>query len=176
MIHRTTHLDQRKATLRHFSNAFLKGLIAFTVVSLMTLGGCSEGKRPIATARMCLPNSDDVAEFVTLLRETGQSNRMTFFDRTSETRVDLRALGSPNGTVGSDGFILNVGIRRPDGMGVTASQLAGPGLQVALGFSKAEDPAEANRFAAAVIDKLKRRWRVELFPDGAGVQPFDHCP
>ncbi len=51
---------------------------------------------------------------------------MVFFDRTAETHAERKMLGDTNGTMQADDFILNVGVLRPDGMGVTVSELAGP--------------------------------------------------
>lgn len=149
-------------------------LIATTLVLL--LSSCSTGKRPIATARVCLPDPSDVGQLVTLLRMTGQTYGMTFFDQTQETRADRKALGDANKSFRTDGFVLNAGVLRPDGMGVTVNELAGPGLQVALGFSQGKDAGEAKKFTEAVSHKIEQRWRIQLFEDGSGVQPFDHCP
>ncbi len=156
--------------------AVLSAFILMGTSVLVTLNGCSEGKRPMATARVCLPTSTDVPDFIDVIRQAGLPYGMAFFDRTSATRTDLKSLGSPAGTVGNNGFVLNIGALRQDGMGVTASQLSGPGRQVALGFSEGADSREAKRFTRDVVDKLKQRWRVEVRPDGAGAQPFDKCP
>lgn len=170
------HLSQSGVTPQYCSNAFSTGLVLASMVILLSLNACSGGKPPIETARVCLPKPSDVPEFVKLLRETGKAHGMTFFDRTAETRVELNALENANGATRADGFVLNIGVLRPDGMGVTVSELPGPGWQVALGFSSANDLAEAERFTQAVTHILGRHWRVELIPGAAGVQPFDHCP
>ena len=173
---RLYQVAQRVMSLLDSPFAVFLAFILMGMSVLVTLNGCSEGKRPIATARVCLPTSTDVSDFVDVIRQAGRPYGMTFFDRTPATRTDLKSLGNPAGTVGIDGFVLNIGTLRQDGMGVTASQLSGPGYQVALGFSEGADVPKAKHFNQDVVHKLKQRWRVEVRPDGAGAQPFDKCP
>ena len=59
-------------------------------------------------------------------------------------------------------FVLNLGALRQDGMGVTASELDGPGYQVALGFSEGSNPANARRIAKNFTKGLAERWRTEV--------------
>jgi hypothetical protein len=101
---------------------------------------------------------------------------MTYFDRTVETRAEDQALESANGRLRKDGFVMNLGVRRSDGLGVAAGELPGPGYQVGLGFSGGKDEAEAQRFATSVIENLRRHWQVDQISGDVGVEPAAHCP
>jgi hypothetical protein len=152
------------------------GLVAVAAALLvMSLNGCSEGRRPVAMARVCLPKLDDVSQFKTVIQQLGQSYGLEYFDRSDETKKEIQAIGIPNAFPQSNGFVLNLGALRSDGMGVTAGQLGGPGYQVGLGFSAGRSQAETQRFIDAAISDLKRHWVVDVSSGELGVQPMATC-
>ncbi len=55
------------------------------------------------------------------------------------------------------GPIVNMGARREDGMGVTASKLGQPGYAVDLAFTEGSNSTEARRFGSAVKLMLQLR-------------------
>jgi hypothetical protein len=139
----------------------------------LSITGCFYGKRPFLNARVCLTRRDDIVQFVELVRYLGRNEHMTYFDRSAETRLERAA--NPNAIARKDGFTVNLGITRPDGMGVTAGELGGSGYQIALGFSDGSNRTEARQFAIAVIREIRKRWPVQVIPGSLGVQPSNDC-
>lgn len=150
-------------------------LVMIAVIIGLGFGACDRGKRPFALARVCLPTQRDVPAFLNEIRHLGAAEHMEFFDRTSATKAEREALNKPSVFPRNDGFVLNVGVLRRDGMGVTTSELGGPGFQVGLGFSEGSNPAEARRFEQAIISKLRQRWYVEVQSGDTGLQPLARC-
>jgi len=77
--------------------------------------------------------------------------------------------------VRKDKFILDAGLLRGDGMEVIASEMNGPGYQVAIGFSEVDDCAETKRFANSVIGRLRHKWRVDIIDPSYGIEPASDC-
>ena len=145
------------------------------LATCVLITGCHSGKRPFALARVCLPTQQDVPALVNELRRLGQAQHMEFFDRTSATKSERQALRKPSVYPRKDDFVLNVGILRRDGMGVTTSELGGPGFQVGLGFSEGANPTEARQFEETTISKLRQRWVVDVQSGEIGLEPLARC-
>jgi hypothetical protein len=97
---------------------------------------------------------------------------MSFIDGNASAERDLKAMGvktDPSAPV------INLGVERKDGMGLTAGNLGLPNYQVALGFSEGSDSAEAHRFADTVVRKVSEHWHVVVVPAGRGALPLVTC-
>ena len=150
-------------------------LILLLTVLGITLSACEGGERPFMTARVCLGNRDDVAEFTDLFHNIARSRNMEFYDRSEQSLKERKALSSSNSNLRADDFALNISIRDKNGMGVSASDLVGPNYPVAIGFSKGKNQANASQFANGVVDELKEHWIIEVYSDGGAVRPSSTC-
>jgi len=103
-----------------------------------------------------------------------QSKGKQLIDRSADTQKELNDIGHP-GEGARTRPVINMGILLGDGVGVTAGNLGMPGYQVAVGFSESSKPANAHRFADAVVKRLAERWRVEPVPAGTGAKGMENC-
>jgi hypothetical protein len=149
------------------ARSFMGSLLALSAATLL-LSGCAQGKRPFLVARVCLTSEKDVDDFRDLVTSTARAERMTFFDRSNDTAAEYKTLGR------KAGFVINIGALRPDGAGVTASEL-GEGYQVGLGFSEGDDLNAGKKFADTFMSEVRRRWRADAFPGSQGVFPSKDC-
>jgi hypothetical protein len=149
------------------------GSILFSTAIALQLLGCSGGRGPFELAVVCLSRPNDVVEFKAFMRGLAKPNHMEFFDRTEETREDRKVVGNRNAYVRSDDFMLNIGVLRADGMGVTVSENSGPGYPVILGFSEGSSSAEARRFADSVLSGLGIHWQTHVLPRAG--EPTTSC-
>ncbi|HEX5420686.1 MAG TPA: hypothetical protein VFY39_11865 [Gammaproteobacteria bacterium] len=96
-------------------------------------------------------------------------------DASKHTESDLKGMDYA-GKERTDGSpVVDIDLGRRDGMGVGAGNLGLPGYQVALGFSKGRDEAEARVFASNVIAVLEKHWAVHRVPNGQGAMPMEGC-
>jgi hypothetical protein len=151
---------------------------AFVVVTttlLLALTSCTEGKKPFRVVQFCVHDSAGAVQLINELKQLAATEHLEFFDSSKATEKDLKDIGY-RGRERSDGSpMINVGSLRNDGLGVGGGNLGLPGYQVALGFSKGSDNAEAQRFADRVVDQLNRQWRVQVLPAGASANPKADC-
>src|SRR5690606_24917 len=126
----TEESEWSKAVIRLNFSKSVRGLWhSIAVIGLATplLSACAQGERPFLTARVCLPASADVNDFIRVIQKVAASHHMRFFDRTAETRAESDAIAKGILEYSIPKFVLNIGALAPDGMGVTASQLDGAG-------------------------------------------------
>lgn len=88
--------------------------------------------------------------------------RLRFIDGSRSTKSDLDELVPEGRAHDLKRPFLDIEIERGDGMGVGAGHLDMPPNQVALGFSRGSDRAEAERFARRIRSGLEQRWHVEV--------------
>jgi hypothetical protein len=146
------------------------GIIALAV----SLCGCGSGKRPFLIAQVCLRNAEDLSAFTGEMQLIAQSEGKQLIDNSKTTQAELNAAGHPVEGARTKP-VINMGIQLGDGVGLTVGNLGLPGYQVAVGFSEGSSPADANRFADAVVKKLAQRWRVESLPGGTGAKGMENC-
>lgn len=149
-------------------------------VMLMFMGvfmiGCSHSKHSFLIVQGCLSDAKGVAMFFDDMRSIASDERMKFVDNSENTARQLRSTGyaGVERTYGSS--IINIGIQRQDGLGVTAGNLGMPGFEIALGFSEGSDRNVAQAFADRVVARLSTRWHWEKVPEGNSAKPIGNCP
>lgn len=117
-----------------------------------------------------------MASFISEMQSLARAENMKFIDNSENTARQLQASGyeAKERTHGS--YVINIGVQRSDGMGVTAGNLGLPGFEVALGFSQASDAVAANAFADRVKARLAAHWDLVTVPAGAAAKPLGGCP
>jgi hypothetical protein len=136
--------------------------------------GCGSGKPPFLIAQICLRRAEDLTAFTSEMQAIAQSQGKQLTDRSVATQKEFDVLGHPVEGARTAPAI-NMGFTLGDGVGLTAGNLGLPGYQVAIGFSEGSKPADAHRFADAVIKRLAQRWRVESVPPGRGATGMENC-
>ena len=149
--------------------------IVVLTVAMLTASCRATGEREFRLVQVCVGNDNGIAELKTLLRSVAASERMTFVDGSARTTQDLSAIARRRGHPVSATPVLNIGVERPDSMGLTAGNLGLPQYQIALGFSKGGDPRAAQEFSDRVVAALGQHWRVEAVPAGRGALPISSC-
>jgi hypothetical protein len=149
-------------------------ICALATLALM-LCGCWGVKPPILLVQTCVHDNAGAAQLLDELRVVASSSGMQFVDNSSAAKRDLEIVGY-SGRERDDGSpVINVDVRRSDGMGVSAINVGLPGYQIALGFSEGSDQLEARRFADDVVKRLEQHWQVEKVPPGSGALPKPGC-
>ena len=127
-------------------------------------------------AEVCLRNAEDLAAFTREMQVIAQSEGKQLIDRSAATQKEFDTIGHPVEGARTRP-VINMGILLGDGVALTVGNLGMPGYQVAVGFSEGSKPADAHRFAEAVIRKLEARWRLQTVPNPAesGALPMPGC-
>ena len=146
-------------------------MVSTVLISLLgMLHGCAPGKRPFLMVQVCLRDEQNLGLFTSMMKSIAQSESMNFIDNSAATQNELASLkANPNSRV------INIGVERKDGMGMSAGNLGLPSYQVALGFSEGSSSSEAHRFSDVVVAALKQRWHVEAVKPGKGALPMKTC-
>jgi len=148
--------------------------VAVLIALTSALFGCQEGKRPFKIVQVCLGDQQNLTQLTNILKSVAQSEGMTFIDGNASTERDLKAIGVK---IDPSAPVINLGVERKDGMGLTAGNLGLPNYQVALGFSEGSNSSDAHRFADMVLSKLEEHWHVVVVPNPAksGALPMKNC-
>lgn len=137
--------------------------------------GCQRGERPLVQVQFCLHPGASRDHLKAALREIAENRAMQYFDWSAQTEADLRSLKDLPPEVRRSFPIINVAVRRKDGMGVGGGNSGLPAGQVSLGFTAGGDKGEAEAFAKEVIDRLEKQWDLVRVPADRGAFPLD-CP
>lgn len=148
----------------------------FLIPVLSVLIGCAPGEGPYQQVQMCLKDDQGLTKFTDTLKRIARSEGMAFVDRGEGAKRELDAV-DPDGSVHAlSGPLVNVGIYRKDGLGLTASNAGLRTYQVVVGFGAgSSSPAEARRFSSTTIAEFSKYWRVDYVPDGFGAKKMDDC-
>lgn len=150
-------------------------LLTLAIIALAgSLYGCGSGKRPFLIAQVCLRNAEDLSAFISEMQMIAQSEGKQLVDNSTTTQKELNASGHPVEGARTRP-VINMGIQRGDGVGLTVGNLGLPGYQIAVGFSEGSNRHDAHRFADEVIKRLGQRWRVESVPAGTGAKGMENC-
>ncbi|WP_165488673.1 hypothetical protein [Dyella terrae] len=148
------------------------GTSRFVCILIATLGllsGCT-GKRPFLLVQTCLGSEQSAVMFLSTMKEIAHSEKMSFVDRSKETQADLVRLKKDPGY-----RLINIGVEREDGVGLSAGNLGLSQYEVAIGFSEGSNPAQAHQFADLVVETLKRKWDIHVVPSDRGALPMKGC-
>jgi hypothetical protein len=66
-------------------------------------------------------------------------------------------------------------VDRSDGFGFGGGNFSAAPLQVAFGFTEGRTPAEAQKFAKDVVERLSRFWVIHEVPQNRGAFPLKQC-
>lgn len=154
------------------------GLFAAAAVLVVgvAIAGCTPGKRPFLIAQVCLRTAQDVTAFTQELQLIAKSEGARFIDDGKNTEKNLREVGNANVDKMISRPVINMGIERPDGIGLMAGNL-GLGNGVAIGFSEGSNSPEAHKFADRVVSQLGQHWHVDFVANPAeyGALPMANC-
>lgn len=134
--------------------------------------GCQPRNESLAQIQFCLTEGSDSEKLKAVFQELGRSENITYFDWSSETQKLLE--GSDNRFDIRKSFpIINIGLRRKDGLGVGGGNAGFPAEQVAFGFTSGTDLNEARRFSRRVVNRLTKTWTVHYVPPNKGAFPLN---
>lgn len=134
---------------------------------LILISSCGGGRPPFLMVQLCLKDSSDMDQFMSLMKSISASNGMTFIDRSSLTRKELKELKvSPNYR------IINISGDDGSGVGWSAGNFALSGHEIAIGFSEGANPERARQFSEEVINVLNQKWDVHRVPPNKGATPI----
>ncbi len=148
-------------------------LFAIVCAVALSISGCEQRTTP-RSIQFCLTEQNDAHDLKKVLAEIGAEERIEFFDWSAETDKLLRGLDQKFNLEASFP-IINVGVRRKDGMGVGGGNAGLPSNQVSLGFTNGQDPAEAQAFANRTVARLEQTWSIVKVPEGKGAFPLPNC-
>jgi hypothetical protein len=155
------------------------GLISEIVLSValgLLLVGCSSGRHSFLVAQTCLGDANGIEAFMKEMQDIGIAENMTFVDHSRAVAQQLNEVGYSGLERTHGSQVIDVSVQRPDGVGVTATNVGLPGFEIALGFSEGSDREFAHAFANRVLARLGARWRLVIVPSGTGAKPKGDCP
>lgn len=151
--------------------------IRYTALSLVAfLFACAPGKSAFLEEQICLPTPEDLSAFTGEMKSFAKANDMKFIDGSAETQRDLAAIATSQMKAEiTKSPVVNMGIERADGMGMTIGNLGLPFHQYAFGFSEGADPEQAHKVADRFVTKVSKHWHLEKVPDGMGARGMKQC-
>ena len=145
------------------------------MITSLLISACSPEKGPFLIVQMCLANKEGVTAFVDEMKAIATEEKMSFTDRSRDTRRELDATGYPSAERADGSPLINIGLTRNDGMGVGAGNLGLPGYQIAVGFSGDSGETDSKEFADRIVKRLERHWQITTVPAGLGAKPLAGC-
>jgi len=124
---------------------------------------------------VCLQSPSDVDQFLAELRRLSVSEGLNAVDASTSTAKKLDIMGAGDLVKNRAGKVVDVLLRRQDGLGVAATNIGLPGYQVAMGFSAGVDTNAASLFADRIVGVIGKRWRVEVASGEAGAKGLSNC-
>jgi hypothetical protein len=130
----------------------------------------SMGKRS-PQIQFCLSQDRNADELKRTFKEIGTREKIEYFDWSTETQRQLEQL-EPR-LQGRQSFpLINIGVRRQDGLGVGGGNAGLPTNQVRFAFTDGQDKEESRRFARRVVARLSQTWQLQQVPAGQGAFPL----
>jgi hypothetical protein len=143
--------------------------LAGAILFLLLASSCDTGKHPVRQVQFCLRGEQDEQLLLSVLRRFAAENRMTFFDRSADTNVELREIGAHPGY-----RVLNLSVRASD---ATVAGVSNAGLgryQVTIGFNGPDD-LKTMAFANDAVATLQKHWTIVEVPEDRGAFPLAQC-
>lgn len=140
------------------------------------VAGCGSGGHSFLTVQGCLIDQRGTADFENRLRAIALDEHMSFLDDSAEVARQLKDSGYAGNERTNGTSVLQIYLRRDDGVGLTATNIGLPGFEVALGFADGSDPRQARAFANRVLENIGASWMLETVPTGMGAMPRGGCP
>lgn len=148
-------------------------------IAIMLLGtsACGTGERPFRMVQFCLANASEIEPMKDVLRGIASSNKLPFYDRSTETEAELKSIAEGQKNVPVAHPTVNVGTVGPNRMGFSAGNFPDAPLQIVVGFSKDQDPKGAQELSDRVVQALSQRWHIHEVPNVAtsGAFPLKDC-
>ena len=145
------------------------------MVLVFFLASCSQGQRPFLIAQVCLQSPADVDQFLAELQRLSILEKFESVDASASTAQKLAVMGAGDLVKDRAGKVVDVLLRRKDGVGLAATNIGLPGYQVTIGFSAGADDRAATLFADRIIGVIGKRWRVEAASGEAGANGLSNC-
>jgi len=142
------------------------------MLALTLVGGCQAKDRTFLAVDVCLGRPDNIAPFKEQMQSIAREEGMKFIDGSNETNGDLAAT---NAQAYAPQPFVNIGIDDDEGNIVMGGNLGLTNRQVSLGFREGEHADKDRAFAARVVSRLKRHWRVEPVTSNTGSFPMKNC-
>lgn len=133
------------------------------------ISGC-ESRRPIGMIEVCLSRPGDIERFEEKIRSIGNKNRLKFFDRSLETEQEAEAINQVDPSRTYNKPVINMSLRRWDGLGLSASNINSSDTEAVIGFTSGWDSAEGDRFSEATIEEIGAQWHVARVPQDRGAR------
>lgn len=146
--------------------AILAGGVAILVAS------CQTGAAPRQQVQFCLTEEANADELRRILQGLARKHDMEFTDRSAETERELRSLGDLPPEVQRSFPIINLYVRRSDGLGIGGGNSGLPSNQVVLGFTTGGSSADRRLFVREVLSRLELKWNVQGAAPGEGARPL----
>lgn len=150
--------------------------MALPLVFWLVLHGCAPGKHSFLIVQTCLSDEHGFEALVREMKSIGAVENMNVVDHSEDVARLLEDVSYPGKKRTHGSRVIDVSIQRPDGVGVTASNLGLPGFEMAFGFSEGSDAEFAHAFADRVMTQLSTHWNFVVVPSGAGAKPKGGCP
>lgn len=147
-----------------------------TMALVATLSACTPGKRSFLTVEVCFRDAQEFDRFTSELKQIAHQQDMKFVEASAVTERDLRSVGNANVDKMLRNPLVNLGLERPDGVGLIVGNLGLPPNQVALGFTEGKNNIDdAQRFAQTVMQRLGAQWHLKVVPPDQGAVPMKDC-
>lgn len=161
--------------LKTFSALKRQARHILVLAGILILSACSPARQPFLMVQTCLLDEKGIGEFLATMRAIARDDGMEYIDGSAQTQRELQLLQKSDSGIPVNKHQINIGVRRQDGMGLSAGNLGLSNYQVVIGFAEGSDPTKAREFSSRVIQKLSKRWPLETIPQGKGAFPMKNC-
>ena len=144
---------------------------------VLAVPACGTGERPFRMVQFCLGDIGQIATMNAVLRDVAAANRLTFYNNSKATEVDLNSTAEIQRNLPIAHPTVNVGTVSPEAMGFSVANFVEAPSQIVVGFSKGGDIAKARKLSNDVVRSLSRRWRIHDVPnvETTGAFPLKDC-
>ena len=140
---------------------------------MLSLTGCG-GERPLGQVQFCLTEDNGRPKLEQALKAIARDEGLDYFDWSEVTGSQIESVGAaqdPN--IRQSYPVMNIGVRRRDGLGFGGGNIGFPTNQVGFGFTAGKDRDEALALMRRTIVRLSRTWDVHQVTGEKGMLPLD---
>lgn len=142
------------------------------------LAGCTSSKGPFLMIEVCLKDAAGVSGFKQEMQVVAQSHGMMLVDDSELQESNLDALdkiATPDLRKTIARPVVNMVLRDGDEVMVIVGNIGLPTGQVVVSFFDSSTSLDSHEFADMVVDRLAKKWRIEVVPQGQGAQGIAGC-
>ncbi|MGH8604647.1 MAG: hypothetical protein ACREXR_18245 [Gammaproteobacteria bacterium] len=146
-------------------------LVCFANTGLI---GCAPPQEPFMSVEICLKDAAGVAAFKQEMEAIARTHGIGVLDDSTSAESEVEAIATEEFRKKLGQPVVSMVVKHNDNVIAMVGNIGLPSGQVVLSFFDSSR-FDSRRFADMVVDRLAKKWRIEVVPQGQGAQGIAGC-